>query len=245
MLFDASTAGRLPGAPGRCAVIPARWSSTRLPGKVLADLAGRPMLVHVWERVASLDCFDRVLVATDDDRVADVALAVGAEVVRTGPARNGTHRAALALGSSFTDVVVVQADQPLLDPVHVRVLVDQLDDAPVATLAAPLVGDPHDPARVKVAIGPDGGAIAFSRRPIPPEGPWLVHLGLYGFRAGALGRCVAAPISPRAAAEDLEQVAWLDAGMRIAVAEVDRSPPSVDTPADLDRVRHLLDSRER
>jgi 3-deoxy-manno-octulosonate cytidylyltransferase (CMP-KDO synthetase) len=221
-------------------VVPARYDSTRLPGKVLADLGGRPMLVHVWERLASLDCFDRVLIATDDDRVEAVARRIDAEVVRTGPARNGTHRAALAIGAADTDVVVVQADQPLLDPVHVRVLVDQLQDAPVATLAAPLEGDPADPARVKVALGPDGRAAAFSRRPIPEGGPYLVHLGLYGFRSGALARCVAAPTSPRAAEEDLEQVAWLDAGIRIAVAEVDRCPPSVDTPADLERVRRLL-----
>lgn len=226
----------------RWAVLPARLRSVRLPEKVLAELDGRSMLEHVWRRVRQVDAFDRVLVATDDDRIAEAVRAFGGEVVRTGEARNGTHRVSLAVGAARVQVINVQADQPLLDPAHLEVLIRRLDaGADVATLCAPLVGDPHDRARVKVLR--DGtDAVAFSRRVFPEAGPPQVHVGIYGFGPGWVTRCAEAPPTARSRQEDLEQVAWLEAGIHIAVDEVDRVSPSVDTPEDLEEVRKRIAS---
>ena len=225
----------------RWAVLPARLRSARLPEKVLADLAGRSMLEHVWRRVREVAAFDRVIVATDDDRIASVVVGFGGEVVRTGDARNGTHRVALAVGAEPVQVINVQADQPLLDPTHLVQLIARLDaGAEVVTLCAPLEGDPHDRARVKVLRDGDR-AVAFSRGVFPTSGLPEVHVGLYGFAPGAVARCAVAPSTRRSRREDLEQVAWLDAGIRISVDRVDRAPLSVDTPADLEEVRKRMD----
>lgn len=224
----------------RWAVLPARLESRRVPEKVLADLDGRSMLEHVWRRVRSVAAFDRVLVATDHPRIVQVVSAFGGEVVLTGPANNGTRRVALAVGDARVQVVNVQADQPLLDPAHLEVLLRRLDGgAPVATLYADLDGDPDDPARVKVVCD-DGRAVRFSRSPVPAGGPYRVHVGIYGFGPGWLARCAAAPITDGARAEDLEQVAWLDAGIAIHIDRVDRSTGSVDTPEDLAEVRRRI-----
>lgn len=224
-------------SPQRWAVLPARWASTRLPGKVLADLGGRSMLEQVWRRVVASGCFDRVLIATDHPRVLEAALGFGAEAVLTGPQPSGTHRVARVTPPDVA-VVNVQADQPLLDPAHLVRLVELVGQAPVATLCAPLLGDPCDPAVVKVTVR-DGRAVAFSRRPLPAA---RVHVGLYAFAPGQVHRCAAVPRSARAREEDLEQLAWMDAGVAIAVGEVDRCGPAVDTPAQLAAVREELTS---
>jgi 3-deoxy-manno-octulosonate cytidylyltransferase (CMP-KDO synthetase) len=204
---------------------------------VLADIGGRPMLEHVW-RGACAAGFDRVLVATDDARVAAAAAAFGAEVVLTGEAPSGTHRVAAAVGEARVRVVNVQADQPFVDPDHLSEICACLGEgAEVATLSAPF-GDPADagePARVKVTVDEGGRAVDFSRRPLPGA---RMHLGVYGFGVGWVGRCASVPPSPRSSAEDLEQLAWLDAGIAIHVRSVGRSWPSVDTEADLARARH-------
>ncbi|MEQ1500673.1 MAG: NTP transferase domain-containing protein [Myxococcota bacterium] len=222
------------------AVSPARYAAKRLPGKVLADLGGRSMLEHVWRRVSQVPELTRVVVATDDDRVAAVAQGFGAEVVRTGPARDGTHRVARAIGSADVPVIGVQADQPLVDPEHLSVVARRVaSGAAIATLAADLDDDAWNPARVKVVV--EGGrAVAFSRHPIPEGGPYRVHVGIYGFGAGQVARCAAMPRSARAVAEDLEQLTWLDGGYVIHVDVVGSPGPSVDTPADLEQVRHRL-----
>lgn len=193
------------------------------------------MLEHVWRRVVACDQFARVAVATDDAEVAAVARAFGAEVLVTGPAPSGTARVALAVGDADVAVVNVQADQPLVPADHLRALVRRLAaGAQVATLCAPLAGDPRDPARVKV-LARAGHAVSFSRTPFGP--PHRLHVGLYGFAAGQIGRCASAPWSARARAEDLEQLAWMDDGVGIDVEEVDAATLSVDTPLDLERVR--------
>ncbi|HHO49931.1 MAG TPA: 3-deoxy-manno-octulosonate cytidylyltransferase [Deltaproteobacteria bacterium] len=219
------------------AIIPARWGSRRLPGKVLAEVGGRPMLQRVWCAANEAGCFARVQIATDSDEVARVARGFGAEVVMTGPAPSGTHRVAL-VAPEHAPVIGIQADQPFLDPDHLRTLAALIELHPVGTLCAPLVGDPHDPARVKVVVT-GGRAIAFSRRPIPGQGPWWVHVGLYGFGPGWVQRCAAAPRSAAAAAEDLEQLSWLDLGIPIGIAEVARCGISVDTPEQLQAARAL------
>jgi 3-deoxy-manno-octulosonate cytidylyltransferase (CMP-KDO synthetase) len=223
------------------AVLPARLGSTRLPGKVLADLHGRTMLEHVWRRTCAAGCFDRVAVATDDPLVAEIAAAFGAEVIRTGPARSGTERVGLAVGDAPVAVVNVQADQPLLDPAHLVVLLEALREGEVTTLTAPGTGDPTDPARVKVEVDSRGFATSFTRKWSGSAArPWRLHVGLYGFAPGVLGRCVTAGSAASPAEEDLEQVAWLRAGIAIRAVPVDHGTPSVDTPSDLAIVRDLL-----
>lgn len=223
---------------GAWAVLPARLDSRRLPGKVLADLDGRAMLEHVWRRVQLAECFERIFVATDSERVAEVARAFGAEVVLTGAAESGTARVAQAVGDVGVPVVNVQADQPLLDPSHLAALVAGMADGQVTTLVAPGAGDPSDPARVKVELDAAGFATAFTRTWAGPPRSWWVHAGVYGFAPGMLGRCVAAPPPP--VSEDLEQLAWLHAGIPIRAVHVDRVAQSVDTPADLALMRDRL-----
>lgn len=220
------------------AVIPARLDSSRLPGKVLADLGGRPMIEHVWRRVVATGLFTRVVVASTDEPVLAWARAVGADGVATEPARDGTHRVSLvARACPGSAVINVQGDLPFVPSDHLQGLVGALrGGAAVATLAAPLTGPVDDPARVKVLVGPPA---RFSRRPL--GGTPLVHIGLYGFGPGWVERCAAAPRSERARQEDLEQLAWLDAGIEVSVIQVDRASPSVDTPDDLAQVRRALD----
>lgn len=227
------------------AVIPARFSSGRLPGKPLADIGGRPMVVRVWERVRRAQV-DRVVVATDDARIGEAARAVGAEVVMTGECASGTDRVAAAAaqlraaGVEARVVVNVQGDEPLLDPQAVdRVVAGLGQGASISTGATPLDADVENPARVKVVADDAGCALYFSRLPIPHGGPWRLHVGLYAFTAPALRRVAALPAHPLEAAERLEQLRWLAAGERIAVVDVPAPHPSVDTPEDLARVRAL------
>ena len=210
------------------AVIPARWGSSRLPGKVLAYIGGQTMLRRVWAAARSASCFERVLVATDDDRVAREAAGFGASVARTGPASSGTARAALVTPRDVP-VVVVQADQPFLDPAMLRMLAERAGPG-VTTLAAPYRGAPEDRALVKVCVEA-GRATEFRRD--PPDRPYARHVGLYAFGPGVLARCAATPVSARAAELALEQVAWMEAGIAVEVVDVAEAPMAVDTPGQL------------
>ncbi len=195
------------------------------------------MVWHVQARAREAGCFDRVLVATDDDRVVDALVPLGVDVVRTGPAPNGTARVA-AIAPPDVAVVNVQGDQPLVDPAHLRLLAGACRGDHVVTLCAPLEGDPAAPARVKVAPSLDD----FSRRPFPGAAP-RIHVGLYAFGPGLVHRCAAAPPSVRSRAEDLEQLAWIDAGVPVRAIPVANATPSVDTPDDLLHLRAILASR--
>ncbi len=222
--------------------MPARWGASRLPGKPLAAIGDLPLVEHVRRRALLVRGVERVLVATDDERIAEVVRAFGGEAVLTGTALSGTHRCRLALDAlgDWPDVVVnVQGDQPLLEPAHVEAAVAALT-GPIATVCAPLAGDPGDPHRVKVVCDPDGRALYFSRAPIPYGGPWLQHGGIYAFTADGLRAATGAVRSPLCLAEDLEQVAWLEAGLAIAVARVDGIPRGVDTPDQLAEARRLI-----
>ncbi len=238
-------------------VVPARFASTRLPGKPLADIGGRPMIQHVWERAGRARTVDALVVATDDDRVAAAVTAFGGAVVLTAATHlSGTDRIAEVAGlrPEATVLVNVQGDEPLLDPGCIDAAVEALGDAEMATVACPL----RDAAAflgtavVKVVVDQRGQALYFSRAPIPhlrgaaPEaaverGLARRHLGIYAYRREALLALAAAPPSPLELAESLEQLRALHLGLRIRVADWDGTPgPAVDTPDDLERVRTLL-----
>lgn len=215
-------------------MIPARYGSSRLPGKALADLGGSPMVVHVWRRARM--ALEHVVVATDDPRIAEAVRAAGGLAVMTGEAPNGTARVAAAAVEA--DVIVnVQGDEPFVDPAHILAVGRAVDDAhPIATAAAPLA-DPADPARVKVVTDARGRALYFSRAPIPHGGPWRLHVGLYAFAREVLERVVRLPPSALELSERLEQLRWLEAGYPIQVVDVDRAEGGIDTPADLEQAR--------
>jgi 3-deoxy-manno-octulosonate cytidylyltransferase (CMP-KDO synthetase) len=226
------------------------------------------MVQHVWERARRASTVDRVLVATDDERVAEVVRGFGGEAMMTSPHHpTGTDRLAEAGGRLRAAVVVnVQGDEPLLDPHWIDVAAAPLvDDGQVgmATLSVPLrtVGEMMAPAVVKVVTDARGDALYFSRSPIPhlrggsqeeaaracvAKGLARRHVGLYVYRLDVLQRLASLPPSPLEQAESLEQLRALHHGIRIRVSGVDgEAPPAVDTPEDLDTVRALVAARAR
>lgn len=235
------------------AVIPARWASTRFPGKPLAPLAGVPMIVHVIRRVSSASTIDAVLVATDDQRIAETVRAAGVEVVMTGDCASGTDRVAEAVRDrSGLDLVVnLQGDEPLLSGANVDTLVSGMlarPEIPIGTLCRPLdPGRAGDPNAVKVVRRLDGRALYFSRSAVPyprdasAAGPlWRLHLGIYAFRPQALARFVALGPSGLERAEGLEQLRALENGMELLVLDAPDDACGVDTPEDLERVELKL-----
>ncbi len=203
------------------------------------------MIVHVLQRVQRAQRVDRVLVATDDERIAMAVRSAGGEAVLT-PAnlQAGSDRVALVAASLDVDVVInVQGDEPLVDPETIDAVVEALDlpDADVSTAMAPLAAaEAQETARVKVVTDTRGHALYFSRAPIPHGGPWWVHLGMYAFRKPALLRFAALTPSALELSERLEQLRLLENGIPVRVVAVSRSSPSVDTPDDLARVRAIL-----
>ncbi|MEX0430559.1 3-deoxy-manno-octulosonate cytidylyltransferase [Spiribacter insolitus] len=233
-------------------IIPARHASTRLPGKPLLPLGGRPIIEHVWNAAVSSGA-DRVIIATDHTGIRDCATAFGAEVCMTGTAhRSGTERIAEVVHTAGLDdesiIVNLQGDEPLMPGYLLALVAETLAGAPesvMATLATPLIDadELHDPHAVKLVTGHDGRALYFSRAPIPwdREGhpAWQMsvarrHLGLYAYRAGFLKRYPMLPKSPLEELEQLEQLRVLQTGERIQVAEVvDRPGHGIDTERDL------------
>lgn len=223
-------------------MIPARLGASRLPGKPLVDIGGLPMIERVRRAVVASRSCERVVVACEDRAIADVVRAHGGEARLTGPAANGTIRVAAAIAELGWEgaVINVQGDMPLLAPAHVGRVAALLDDgASIATLAAPLVGDPADPDLVKVVVVGDR-AVRFSRTRIPDRGPWLRHLGIYGFGPGVIGEMTALPEHPIETEERLEQLRWMFAGAAISVAVVDSAHPGVDTLEQLEEVRRIV-----
>jgi 3-deoxy-manno-octulosonate cytidylyltransferase (CMP-KDO synthetase) len=236
-------------------VIPARYGSTRLPGKPLVSLNGQPMIQRVYERAKSARRVDRVIVATDDDRILKAVTSFGGEARMTRPDhRTGTERVAEVAAHVEGEVFVnVQGDEPLLDPAAVDTAVAALLEEPqaaVATVATPIKvpGDIMDPNVVKVVLDFDDNALYFSRAPIP----WvrdtgsaiqvrhLKHLGLYVFQREALLEYPTLPQGELERIEQLEQLRWLENGSKIRVAEVEHDAISVDVPEDVARVEKLL-----
>ncbi|MGM0451675.1 MAG: 3-deoxy-manno-octulosonate cytidylyltransferase [Thermodesulfobacteriota bacterium] len=234
-------------------IIPARYGSSRFPGKPLADIAGKPMFLHVYERAATCPELSGVAIATDDERIADAAASHEVPVIMTRhDHHSGTDRvreAAVALQIADDAVVVnIQGDEPLLDPVMLSELVRPFAAPSVAvtTLAHRL--DPaaaQNPDRVKVVLAADGRALYFSRALIPhardPQHAfYLGHIGLYAFRRAALDRFVNLPQGRLEQMEKLEQLRMLENGIAIYVAITDRRSLAVDRPEDIDAVlRHL------
>ena len=237
-------------------VIPARWASTRLPGKALVPLCGKPLVVWVVERARQARGLERVLVATDDARIADAVREAGVEAVMTRPDHpSGTDRIAEAVAGSAAGIVVnIQGDEPLIDPGLIDRLVDAMrSDAgwDMATAATPIEREEEvrNPAVVKVVCAQDGRALYFSRAPIPYirdpgtrlEGPvYRRHLGLYAYRREFLERMVREPPSMLERAEALEQLRALQMGARMIVLETRDRGMGVDTPEDVPYVEALI-----
>jgi 3-deoxy-manno-octulosonate cytidylyltransferase (CMP-KDO synthetase) len=226
-------------------LIPARYASVRFPAKPLALLNGKPMVVHVLDAARASRRLDRVVVATDDERIAQAVRAAGGEAVMTSAsAASGTDRLAEAARALPGDVYVnVQGDEPLMDPVNIDRAVDALLASPgreIASVWVPLpAGEASDPNAVKVVVAADGRALYFSRAAIPyPRGGTPVyrkHLGLYAYRAATLAAVAALPPSALEKSESLEQLRWLEAGYSIWMAEAAADSIGVDTPEDLSR----------
>jgi 3-deoxy-manno-octulosonate cytidylyltransferase (CMP-KDO synthetase) len=236
-------------------VIPARLAARRLPDKPLADIAGAPMIVHVWRRAMEAE-IGPVIVACAEPAIAEAVTAAGGEAVLTDPdlpsGSDRVHAAVAALDPErrHDAVINLQGDLPTIAPAAIRAAVAALaDDAvDIATLAAPITGaaERDDPAVVKAVVERDafavrGRALYFSRAPVPwGDGPLLHHVGLYAYRREALDRFVALPPSALERCEQLEQLRALAAGLRLEVAVIDAVPLGVDTPADLERARAAL-----
>jgi 3-deoxy-manno-octulosonate cytidylyltransferase (CMP-KDO synthetase) len=235
-------------------IVPARLSSTRLPGKPLADIWGEPMIVHVWRRAIEADV-GPVLVAADDARIVAAVAEVGGRAVLTRSDHgSGSDRIFEALGAHDPDgrhdiVVNVQGDLPTIERAAVRAAVGPLADPAVdiATLATTIMrAEERDDPNVVKAVGTPVGpgrlrALYFTRATAPwGTGPLLHHIGLYAYRRAALARFVALAPSPLEQREKLEQLRALEAGMRIDIALVDVAPLGVDTPEDLRRAREML-----
>ena len=237
-------------------VIPARMQATRLPGKPLADLAGTPMIVHVWRRAVAAKAGD-VIVATDSVEIAEAVSAAGGTAIMTrADHASGSDRVFEAVTKADPDrragiIVNLQGDLPTLDPDLVTRCVAPLSnpDVDIATLAA-VISEPEErtnPNVVKVVGTPLADdhlrALYFTRATAPSgDGPLYHHIGIYAYRRPSLERFVALPPSPLEKREKLEQLRALEAAMRIDVAIVDTVPLGVDTPADLKRARRLIAS---
>ncbi len=242
-------------------VIPARWGSSRFPGKLLEDLGGRPLVVRTAERAARMQSADEVVVATDDERIRAAVAAAGIACEMTADCATGTDRVGQVAARRGADIVVnLQGDEPLLEPADADALVAALREdlgAGIATCAHPFgPGDDWaDPNVVKVLVDRAGRALYFSRAGVPgvfpavrdgapaPRDVALRHIGIYAFRGAVLARFLALPRSPLERVEGLEQLRALENGMAIRVVTVARGPVGVDTPADLARVRALWASQ--
>lgn len=235
------------------AIIPARFAATRLPGKVLLDLAGKPMIQHVYERTRAAHGIADVIVATDDERIAQAVHAFGGKVAMTSPAhQTGTDRLAeVAQGLDCDLVVNVQGDEPLIAAQSVQIaLAPMLErpDLPMSTLREALTDRDAiaDPNNVKVVVDHEGFALYFSRHPIPfrrnadQHITWWRHIGLYVYRRDFLLTYARLAPTPLQVAESLEQLRALEHGYRIFCAETPHPAIGVDTPEDLERVRALL-----
>lgn len=241
-------------------VIPARYSSTRFEGKVLAEIAGKPMVQHVWERARQAKTLDDLIVACDDERILEAARSFGAHAVLTAKAHAcGTDRITEIVNPLEVKVVVnIQADEPLVDPVTIdmlaRVLLED-ERLSMATLAKKIdnPAEIHDPNVVKVVFDKDNFALYFSRAAIPHYAQnsevktltYYKHIGLYSYTKDFLFTYRNLPVSTLEKVECLEQLRVLQEGYRIKVIETRHETIGVDTPEDLERVREYLQRQER
>jgi len=240
------------------AVVPARYGSSRLPAKALAEIAGVPMVVRVWRQASKAKSIARVIVATDDERIAAPVRAVGGEAMMTSPAhQSGTDRIAEVASKISGDVFLsVQGDQPFISPADLDALAEAMcSDASIqmATLATPIIDllEWTDPNKVKVVCGADGNALYFSRSPIPhardggmPKEA-LRHIGVYAYRRDFLMKFAALPMGVLERIEKLEQLRALEHGYVIRVIKSVAPSLEVDTADDLKRAREAASDSTR
>lgn len=236
------------------AIIPARWGSTRFPGKPLHLIAGKPLIQHVWERACAAQTLDAVIVATDDMRIAEAAFGFGAEVSITSPRhRSGTDRIAEVAKklAGVTHVINVQGDEPVVDPALIDRLAKTLaanPKIPMITAANPFTGqeDVANPNAVKVVLDRDSNALYFSRSTIPfrrDDGarvPYYRHQGIYGYSRKFLLQFIRWKPSILEKAEQLEQLRALENGAKIRVVITKKASIGVDTPEDAAQAEELL-----
>ena len=242
-----------PSSVSVAVIIPARYHSTRLPGKALADIGGYPMIEHVYRRARAARGVGAVIVATDDQRIADAVAAFGGEARMTSPHHpSGTDRLAEVAADLACDIVVnVQGDEPLIEPAMIEEAVAPLaaDAALQMSTLRRRIDDPaelQNPNVTKIVVDREGCALYFSRAAIPftragcPPAPAWRHIGLYAYRRDCLLRLTALPPTAMEQAEALEQLRALEHGIRIRAIETAHDSIGVDTPEDLARVRQLM-----
>jgi 3-deoxy-manno-octulosonate cytidylyltransferase (CMP-KDO synthetase) len=238
-------------------IIPARYASTRFPGKPLALIAGKPLIQHVAEQCRKAKSLSEVIVATDDQRIAEVAKKFCRVEMTREDHPSGSDRIAEVAERCACDAVVnIQGDEPLIDPTVIDAVANALKQNEMSTAATLIknIAEYDNPNVVKVVVNTAGRALYFSRRTIPflreaasrstaeqlAAFPFLKHLGIYGYRRETLLRLVKFPVSPLENAEKLEQLRALDNGIQIAVVKVDYDSIGVDMPEDVARVEKIL-----
>jgi len=242
---------------GIVGIIPARWASTRLEGKALALIAGKPLIQQVYERARQAPSLERLIVATDDERIFQVVVGFGGEAAMTSPHHpSGTDRVAEAAANLQADLIVnIQGDEPLIKPENIEAAIAPMmadPTLPMGTLCTPIKNEQelHDPSVTKVVVDRKGFALYFSRYPIPylrdkgGRATFFRHIGLYLYRRDFLLRFAALPPTPLEKAEALEQLRALEHGYRIIVSEVAEAATGVDTPEQLEQIRRLLENPE-
>ncbi len=237
-------------------IIPARYSSTRFPGKPLADINGKPMIQHVYERARKAKSLSGLLIATDDKRILDSVVNFMGEAVMTDEKLpNGTARCEQAaeiyshlFGEKFDAVINIQGDEPLLDPLMIDEVAELLNEAEAATLCSELNEDFENPNIVKVVMSQDNYALYFSRSLIPYRRNKNLntkiyqHIGIYGYSYEFLKKYVTLEPTPLSETESLEQLKILEHGYKIKIKVTDSKIKSlgVDTPEDLEKVREII-----
>ena len=244
-------------------IIPARYASTRFPGKPLALIKGKPMIQRVYEQ-ALKSKLDAVVIATDDVRIADAVMDFGGQYVMTSPNhRSGTDRCCEALDllkTKYDAVVNIQGDEPFIDPEQINLLVDLIsrEDTQLASLAKRIEDEDglFSPNAVKVVMDKEGKALYFSRNPIPfmrnlestewlKKGVFYRHIGIYAYKAETLRKVAQLQPSPLELAESLEQLRWLENGLPIHMAVTASENISIDTPEDLVKAEHFAKNKLR
>ncbi|XP_073007629.1 3-deoxy-manno-octulosonate cytidylyltransferase, mitochondrial [Typha latifolia] len=240
-------------------IIPARFASSRFEGKPLVHILGKPMIQRTWERAKLASTLDHVVVATDDEKIAECCRAFGADVIMTSEScKNGTERcneALQKLGKKYDVVVNIQGDEPLIEPEIIDGIVKALQEAPDAVFSTAVTSlkpeDAFDSNRVKCVVDNRGYAIYFSRGLIPfnksgkvnPQFPYLLHLGIQSFDSKFLKTYSELPPTPLQLEEDLEQLKVLENGYKMKVIKVDHDAHGVDTPEDIEKIETLMQER--
>ncbi|MDW3193104.1 MAG: 3-deoxy-manno-octulosonate cytidylyltransferase [Cytophagales bacterium] len=237
-------------------IIPARYASTRFPGKPLADIAGKSMIQRVYEKAIQCDLLDQVIIATDHEAIQEAALQFTENVVMTSTEhKNGTERCAEVAANTTGDYFLnIQGDEPFIDPLQIKLVCESLlAGAKIASLKIKIEDwqDIQDPNLVKVVTDHNGKALYFSRSPIPycktrskeqwpVEQTYYKHVGLYGFQKATLEAVVKLPQAGLEVAESLEQLRWLAHGYSIQVQETTIDSTGIDVPADIDRALRIF-----